>query len=172
MSTVVVKFLADDSGDSISFKCNSSPADLSIDNVSLKEVISEETPANFSVKEFLSGTTDEGDPIFFRVDTQQIQFDEDTFELFSNPIAVVSKIQRGSLVKCFVALDDDDFYEIQGTFKKGVSTIKIHSKDRKNIPTPPVAREIRISWRDSSKQLCRLTQSSIIFIPGTMDINE
>jgi len=171
MATITVKFLADDTGDSISFKSDSSPASITIDNISLKEITSEATANNYPVKEFLTGTTDDGDPIFFRADTQQIQFNPQ-FEFFSNPIAVVNRTQRGSLMKCFVALDDEDFYEIEGTVTKGVSTLKIHSRDKKSIPTPPIAREITISWRDSSKQLCRLIQSSIIFIPTTMDYTE
>ena len=171
MSTTNVKFIADSSGDFISFTSASAAASLVVDNVSLREITTQATNENFSVKEFLSGTTDEGEPIFFRVDTQQIQFFPE-FELFSNPTTIVSRTQRGTLMKGFVALDDGDFYEIQGTVTKGVSMLKIHSMDKKGVITPPIAREIRVSWRDSSKQLCRLIQTSIIFIPGTMDYTE
>jgi len=171
MATFTTTFVADNSGESLTFKCEDSPASLSIDNVSLKEITTEETADNFSVKEFLTGTTDEGRTIFFRADTQQIQLNSQ-FETFSNPIAIANRMQRGTLTKCFVALDDGDFYELQGTVNKGVSLLKIHSVDKKSVPTPPIAREVRISWRDSSKQLCRLIQSSIIFIPGTMDYSE
>jgi hypothetical protein len=171
MTTYTTTFIADNSGESITFTCDDSPASLSVDNVSLKEVTTPETSDNYSIKEFLSGSTDEGDAIFFRADTQQIQLNSQ-FETFSNPIAVATKMQRGTLVKCFVALDDGDFYEIQGTVSKGVSILKIHSNDKKSVPTPPIARDVRISWRDSSKQLCRLLQTSIIFIPGTMDYSE
>lgn len=171
MTAISLNFLADGSGDCISFTSDSSPAGVTLDNVSLKEVTSAATPSTYSVKEFLSGTTDEGDPIFFRADTQQIQLGSEV-EMFSSPTAVVSRTQRGSLTKCFVALDDDDFYEIQGTVTKGVSILKIHSVDRTNIVTPPIARELRVSWRDSSKQLCRLIQTSIVFIPDSKDYSE
>lgn len=171
MASITVNFTADSSGDYISFKSDSTTASLSIDNVSLKEITSEETSDNFSVKEFLIGSNDEGREIFFRADSQQIQLNPQ-FETFSNPVAVITRMQRGTLAKCFVALDDGDFYEIQGTITKGVSILKVHSKDMKAIPTPPIAREIRISWRDSSAQLCRLIQSSIVFMPGTMDYSE
>lgn len=170
MSNISVNFIADGSGESITFRCSSSPASLTIDNVSLKSL----TPAttdNYAVKEFLTGNTDDGKEIFFRADSQQIQLNSQ-FETFSSPIAIATRLKRGSLVKCFVALDDGDFYEIQGTTTKGVSILKIHSKDKGSIPTPPLAREVRVSWRDSSKQLCRLIQSAIIFIPGTMDYSE
>ena len=171
MATYTVEFIADGSGDIVSFKSDSVTASLTVDNVSLKKIDTVETVDNASVKEFLSGTTDEGNPIFFRVDTQSIQLNT-SFETFSNPIAIATRSHRGTLMKCFVALDDEDFYEIQGTVTKGVSILKVHSKDRKAIPTPPIAREIMVSWRDSSKQLCRLVQTSIIFIPGTMDYSE
>ena len=171
MPTYSTTFIADNSGESISFVSSGTTPALTIDNVSLKQVTTAASVENPSVKEFLYGANDEGGSIFFRADTQQIQLNTQ-FETFSNPIAVATRTQKGTLVKCFVALDDGDFYEIQGTVVKGVSVLKIHSRDIKDLPTPPLAREIRISWRDSSKQLCRLLQSSIIFIPGTMDYSE
>jgi hypothetical protein len=87
-------------------------------------------------------------------------------------MAVITRLQRGTMTKCFVALDDGDFYEIQGMVSKGVSILKVHSKDRSKIPTLPIARKMRLSWRDGSKQLCRLLQGAIVFIPGTMDYSE
>ena len=171
MSIYKFDFTANDTGDILIFTSDSSPASITVDNVSLKEITTAARTATFSVKEFLTGATDEGDPIFFRADSQQIQLNEN-FEMFSTPSAIVNRTKRGSLMSCFVALDDNDFYEIQGTVNKGVSTLKIHSKSRKNITTPPIAREIRLSWRDSSKQLCRLLQTSIVFTVGTMDYTE
>ena len=50
MPTFTTTFTADNSGESLTFKSDSSPASLSIDNVSLKEVTSEATPDNYSVK--------------------------------------------------------------------------------------------------------------------------
>jgi len=142
-----------------------------VNDVSLKKVIIPAVDDNIPIKEFLTGNTDEGREIFFRADTQQIQL-MNNFETFSNPLSIVTRTQRGSMLKCFVALNDEDFYEIQGTATKGVSILKIHSKNKSKIPSPPIARKIRISWRDGSKQLCRLIQSAIIFIPGTMDYSE
>lgn len=171
MPQITIRFLADATGDSISFSSTSSPATMVVSGVSLKKVTVPTTLPNPTVKEFLIGNTDDGREIFFRADTQVMQMNSQ-FETFSNPIAVATRMQRGTMVKCFVSLDDGDFYEVSGTVTKGVSIVKIHSKDKKAIPTPPSAREIRISWRDSSKQLCRIIQTSIIFIPGTMDYSE
>jgi hypothetical protein len=75
-------------------------------------------------------------------------------------------------MKCFVAIDGGDFYEIQGTASKGVSILKVHSQDKRNIPSPPITRKMKVSWRDGSAQLCRLIQSAIVFVPGTMDYSE
>lgn len=171
MSTYTTDFIADSSGESITFVSTSTTASITVDNVGLKQITTAAIAANPSIKEFLYGSTDEGESIFFRVDTQQMQMNSQ-FETFSNPIAVATRLQRGTLVKCFVALDDGDFYEILGTVTKGVSILKVHSRDKQAVPTPPLARDVRISWRDSSKQLCRLLQTAIIFIPGTMDYSE
>lgn len=166
-----IDFIANGTGDCLIFRSDSASASITIDNISVKQVVIDAIEPNFSVKEFLTGTTDEGDPIFFRADSQQIQLNAN-FEMFSTPTTVVNRTQRGTLTKCFVALDDGDFYEIQGTVNKGFSALKIHSRNRDGIPTPPITREIRVSWRDSSKQLCRILQSSIIFVAGTMDYSE
>jgi|APCry1669189204_1035204.scaffolds.fasta_scaffold38570_2 hypothetical protein len=171
MERIIVNFTADSSGDTLTFLAGGSPASLSLGNISLRQVVEDAVEPNFSVKEFLSGTTDEGNPIFFRADTQQIQLNQN-FEMFSTPTTVVNRTQRGTLMKCFVAIDDGDFYEIQGTVNKGFSALKIHSRNKSKIPSPPIAREIRVSWRDSSKQLCCLLQSSIVFVAGTMDYSE
>ena len=171
MNNYTTTFVANNSGDSINFKCSDSSVSFSVDNISLKEVSSDASENNYSIKEFLTGTTDEGEAIFFRADTQTIQLNS-SFETFSSPIVIATKTQRGTLMKCFVSLDGEDFYEISGTIKKGVSVLKVHSRDKKSIPTPPLARDIKISWRDSSKQLCRLIQTAIVFIPGNMDYTE
>ena len=171
METITINFTADSSGDIIIFRSPSSVSNIVIDNVSIKHVDSSYTPENYAVKEFLSGTTDDDTPIFFRADTQELQMNPD-FEIFSNPTSIMSSSRRGSLMRCFVSLDNEDFYEIQGTVTKGVSILKIHSKDKKAIISPPTARNIKVSWRDSSKQLCRLTQAAIVFTPGTMDYSE
>lgn len=164
-------FIADGSGNKLTFLANASTISATVDVVSLRETLIIPDPPSLPVKEFLTGTTDEGQPIFFRADTPLIQL-TDQFETFSNPLAVINRTQRGTLMKTFVALDDGDFYEIEGTISKGVSIQKVHSENRRNKPSPPNARKMRVSWRDGSKQLCRLIQSAIVFTPGTMDYSE
>lgn len=171
MTTISVNFIADNSGTVLTFVPKNPETVFSIDNVSLKELLQAEVDDNIPVKELFSGTTDEGREIQFRVDSQPIQL-QSQFELISNPLAIVTRLQRGTLLKCFVSLDGEDFYEIEGTASKGVSILKIHSRDKSNIPSPAIAQKVQISWRDGSKQLCRLIQSAIIFMPGTMELND
>jgi len=84
----------------------------------------------------------------------------------------MTQVHRGSLVKCYIALDDGDFYELEGNATKGVSLVKVHSQKRGEIESPPIAREMRISWRDSSKQLCQIIEGEIVYLPTTMSIVE
>lgn len=167
--TYIKTFTADASGPELTF-VPIGETNFSIKVVSIRKVTNQIEEGNLPVNEFLTGNTDNGKEIMFRADTQQIVLMTE-FETFANPLAIVTKLQRGSMVKCFVALGDDDFYELEGTVKKGVSIVKVHSKS-KEIETPPIAREIRVSWRDSSKQLCRLTQGEIVFLPTTMNYTE
>ena len=168
MITGSSKFIADGSGGQISVVVYS--ANATVDRVHIQK-LSGSVEENKSVKTLLEGQTDEGEEIVLRVDSQTVQLLSD-FELYSYPLAIVNRTQRGSQMKCFVSVDNGDFYELNGTVNKGVSIIKVHSQDKKNITTPPATRKVKISWRDSSRQLCRLMQSAIVFIPGTMDLNE
>lgn len=170
MNTVSIIFTADGSGTFLSFM----PQNVltgTIDNVSLQKVVVPQVDSSPTGKEFLTGNTDDGAEIVFRADTQIIQL-VDEFETFAIPISVVTKLQRGSLVKCFVSFGEDDFYELEGSATKGVSILKIHPQNKDTETTPSPTREIRLSWRDSSKQLCRLTQGSIVFLPTTMNYVE
>lgn len=122
------------------------------------------------VKEFLTGNTDDGEEIFFRVDTQEALLMNE-FEVFSNVTEIVTLLDRGSSMKTFIALDNEDFYEIQGTSKKGISKLKITSRnnnqDRQN--DSPICRTLRMSFRDDSKQICRLLQVALVYTPTTVE---
>lgn len=135
-----------------------------------ERLLMEHTGAGKSVKDFLNGNTDDGDTIFMRVDTQEIQLMQE-FELYSAPIEVATEVDRGSSMKVFIALDSDDFYEIDESAKKGIGKLKIVSKDntRDLKDEPPICRKLRLSFRDSSKQICRLTQFALIYLPTTLE---
>lgn len=134
-----------------------------IDSLGTERVLIETKTGGKSVKEFLVGNTDDGDVIFFRADTQVMQFSK-SFELYAEPLEITSEVDRGSSMECFVALDeDDDFYAIAGTFRKGVSNLKITSQDPQRVQ-PTTCRKIRVSFRDGSKQQCKLLQTAIAYV--------
>lgn len=171
MSVHTINFTADSSGESIIFRpiIGDGAVVFTIAEVSLKRIMVETQTTSFPVKKFLSGDTDDGKEIFFRIDTSYIHL-QDNFEIYVNPISIITKTERGSSMKCFVATDEEDFYEIDGQITKGTSIIKI--KDKNNPTLPALARKVRISWRDSSKQLCRITQGAILYLPTTMDYSQ
>ena len=123
--------------------------------------------AGKSVKEFLTGNTDDGAEVFFRADTQEIQLMKE-FEVSSSPTNVITEVDRGSMMKTMVSLDDGDFKEIEGTNEKGATTLKITTTPEKM--SPPLARRIKVSFRDSSKQICRIRQAAITYIPSSITV--
>ena len=125
-----------------------------------------DTTGNKAVKEFLSGTTDDGKEIHFRIDTNHITMQTD-FENLNNPISVISEIERGSSLQIFANLDkSEEFYPLEGKVTKGVSVVKVTNKDG-DRSTPPNARTIAISIRDSSKQICKISKIAIAYLPST-----
>ena len=122
---------------------------------------------SYPVVDFLSGDSDDGEEIFFRIDTQELQLLKE-IETFSSPLAVITEVQRGSQMKCFISTDKSNFYELNGSIKKGVTILKINSEG--SAKTEPIlARKIKVSYRDSSKQRCRISQMAIIYVPTTID---
>lgn len=122
---------------------------------------------NYAVASFLEGNTDFGGEIFFRVDTQEFQLMKE-FEMKANPIEVLTEMDRGSQMQVFVSLDRERFFELQGTATKGVSKLKVH-QPKKVEEKPPHCRRLRLSYRDGSKQLCRLNQFAINYLPTTVE---
>jgi hypothetical protein len=163
------EFVADGSGDKISFYPIDG-GDFSIEVVSIKEVITAETYDNYPIVEFLTGNTDHGKEIFFRADTPIIQI-QDSQELYSNILGIVVDLDRGSQMKTFISLDDKPFYQLAGTVTKGVSILKGNSSSTNKI-TPALAQAVQISYRDSSKQLCRINQMAIITLPTPIDFSQ
>lgn len=116
-----------------------------------------------SVKEFLVGSTDDGKEIFFRADTNEIQIMKE-FEYSVEPKTVVTNIHRGSLMTTMISLDGEPFYQIQGTNKKGITPLKVTARNQQQTQ-PVMGRIVQLSFRDSSKQLCRLVQVAIVYVP-------
>lgn len=124
-----------------------------------------QTTANLATAAFLEGNTDNGSEIFFRVDTQEIQLMKE-FEIYAQPLNIHTEMDRGSQAAVFISLDRERFYELEGNAEKGVSLLKVH-KQGKDQQSPPHCRKVRLSYRDSSRQRCRLTQFAIDYLPTT-----
>lgn len=138
-----------------------------INTVGTEQLWGTSTATDASVLSFLEGDTDETGEIFMRVDTQEFQLLKE-FETHATPIALVTEIYRGSQVKAFVSLDKGRFYELEGTATKGASVLKIHNAN-KTQQQSPICKKIKISYRDSSKQRCRINQFALIYTPTTID---
>lgn len=154
----------------MSFDTFSDTTNIIIYAVSLKKIEVPLTGSNFTIKEFLIGTSDEGSPIFFRVDTQILQLQQNP-EMYSNPISIATEVERGSMTKAFVNINDKQFYELEGTVTKGISIVKTNSNSDDNIK-PPLAQSIQISYRDGSMQLCRIIQMGLISSPTPIDYSQ
>lgn len=122
-----------------------------------------------SVKEFLAAgsTDDDGEEIPFRIDIHDIALQK-TFENISNPYSLIVETDRGSAMEAFVRLNRSQFYKLDGSINKGVSTIKIHGKDKER-GSPPPTRLFCVSIRDISKQICKVNRISILHIPTLSD---
>lgn len=126
-----------------------------------------DTKGNHAVKEFLNGETDDGEVIHFRVDTMKLTVQSTNFEYSSKLISLLTEADRGSSLQLFVNLENnEEYYPIEGNIKKGLSVIKITGKDF-DRGKPPICRLVSLSLRDSSKQLCKISRMSLIYLPTT-----
>ncbi len=96
--------------------------------------------------------------ILFRADTNRI-----TFKQISQIKEIILEAERGSDIKCFISLDGNPFYEISGTAKKGLNIFRVTSKDD-DITNPVRCRTLRVSIRDFSKKLCKISSVRIRYI--------
>jgi len=141
-----------------------------INSAGREQLLMTDTRTNHEVMEFLSGSTDDSAEIFFRADTQEIQLMGD-FEKIAHPTKVITNLDRGSLMETMVSLDGNDFYTIEGTNRKGASTLKITARDKSMIQ-PVSCRKLKLSFREFSKQRCRLTQAAVVLTPTLESFKE
>lgn len=126
-----------------------------------------DTSGDHNVKEFLCGETDDGTEINFRVDTMKITTQPTNFEYSSKLIALLVETERGSSVQAFVNIgNNEEYYPLEGRITKGLSVIKITDKDSSR-GKPPMSRLVSFSLRDTSKQTCKISRMSLVFIPTT-----
>jgi len=115
-------------------------------------------------KAFLEGDLDDGKEIFFRADTQPIVIAKD-FEEIANPQLVIIESERGSSMECFVSIDNEEYYPLEGRAEKGITRLRVHGKDG-GVGDPPVGHYIALSFRDSSPQRCKLGRVAVTFMPA------
>lgn len=126
-----------------------------------------DTSGNHAVKEFLSGETDDGQEIHFRIDTLKLTTQPNNFEYSSKLIALLVEAERGAAMQVFVNLENnEEYYAVDGTVTKGLSVIKITDKDSSR-GKPPYCRLVSVSLRDSSKQLCKISRMTLVTLPTT-----
>lgn len=123
------------------------------------------TDTGCHVFELLSGETDDytgnNKEILFRVDTNDITLCSD-FEKFGYPQQLIVETERGSGLDAFISLDGAPFYQIQGKINKGCSILPINGRNSDDA-SPPRCRKLKISIRDFSKSICRISKIVIIF---------
>ena len=126
----------------------------------------------FAVKEFLNGETDDGTEIFMRVDLPKLTLNP-LWDRLNTPIGLLLETERGNSIKGFVSMNEGspEFYELEGKVDKGLSLLKIHGKDGER-GNPPPTRLINVSFRDGSRQLCRILRMAVVFVPMNQDAIE
>ena len=115
----------------------------------------------FPVTEFSVGTDDNGKAIPFRADTANICLNKE-FETVSYPTEIALEMERGSQMKCFISLDMGNYYELEGEAIKGATVFKVTPEDG-DKSSPARCRNLRVSLREYSGQLCKVSKMSIIY---------
>lgn len=123
------------------------------------------TETGYHTYEFLNGRLDNqitaDKEIPFRIDTHNISLGSG-FERICYPQQVIIETERGSNIKCFASLDNDEFYELPGDAKKGVTILKFVNKTSESS-SPPRCRKVKLSIRDSSNSLCRISRLALVY---------
>jgi hypothetical protein len=105
--------------------------------------------------------TDFGNAIPFLIESQDINL-ATYFENYNYPRNLITECERGSLAEGFVSIDQGRFYAVDGKIIKGANIQRIvgSGPDRSK---PPRARSLKLSIRDSSRQICKFTRLAVDF---------
>lgn len=124
-----------------------------------------DTAGNMAVKEFLRGSSDDGEEIFMRLDLNKMTF-QGAFENMNTLNSVVMESDRGSSIKTFIAITEgnSEYYEVEGIMEKGITILKLSPQDQ-DRGEPTQCRLLSVSLRDSSFQVPKLTRLSVIYTP-------
>jgi hypothetical protein len=113
------------------------------------------------VYELLYGNLDDNsDEIPFRIDTGNITLSS-KFENFCYPKSIIVDSTRGVGIKCFISLDNEEWYELDGESEKGVSTFKVsvHGDNQE----PARCRNLNISLREFSDRICSVSRIAVVY---------
>jgi len=143
-----------------------------IDSTNSDRCILLDTTGNKAAKAFLEGTTDDGDEIFMRVDLNKFTL-QPMYENTNNVNSIIVETERGNSLKIYVATNEGnpEWYEVPGTAVKGISLVKVMSKDGDHGQPVPI-RLVSVSLRDSSKQTPKILRMSVIYLPGTVNATD
>jgi hypothetical protein len=129
------------------------------------------TETGYHIFEFLNSELDNvvtaNVSIPMRIDTGNITL-ANHFEKICYPQSIIIETERGSGIKCFVSLDNQPFYEIEGEAVKGCTILHISGRDV-NDNKPPSCRRIKLSIRDYTKKLCKFGRVAIIYTETTQE---
>lgn len=125
---------------------------------------------NDSVYLFPYGTDDEGSEIFFNVTTKNITLGKkrsgsntiSAFEKIVYPKYLLIDSPQGNDIKGFVSLDNDKFYEIKGSARKGCTFLEIPSRTQDGSSAR--CRNIKVSIRESSTRKCKINRIAILYL--------
>jgi hypothetical protein len=116
---------------------------------------------SYVVYELFNTEEQNGAEIPMRIDTDYITL-ASSFENISYPQKIIVEAERGSGMQCFVSLDNDDFYQISGDIVKGCTVLKINNRSD-YLTEIPRCRRIRISIRDYTSKVCKISRIAIIY---------
>lgn len=123
------------------------------------------TDTDFHIFELFNGQTDNNvtasNEIPMEIETDEITLAK-AFEKLSYPTEIIVETERGSGIQCFISLDGGQFYQIEGDIVKGCTILKVTNKIEGD-PRPPSCRKMKISIRDYTKKLCKITRIAIIY---------
>lgn len=132
------------------------------------------TESKYEVMEMLYNELDDSSnsasEIQFRIDTSNITLSKE-FEKIAYLHSIVIEAERGSGIQCFVSLDNGAFYEIEGQAAKGCTILKVTNKNE-NVDKPPRCRNVKISIRDNTRKLCKISRIAIVYSDTQEEENE
>jgi hypothetical protein len=94
----------------------------------------------------------------FEITTSGITLASD-FERICYPKEIILEVKSGSGIKCYISLDGDPFFPLQGQARKGVNIFKVTSRSRDD--SEPRCRVISISFREMSGKPVKISRVAI-----------